>query len=129
MFRWLATYHWKALNKCYKLFFKPYLNRRFAPKIMGPQSCGNPNFGNFGSPNLRVPGQNDIWVLIPWPCTEYTIRGKVVASPKSWLWWVLWVHVCPRFVCAPKVFQLPTNQLVVWFVQVRVSNWLACQSS
>jgi hypothetical protein len=28
-----------------------------------------------------------------------------------------------------KVIQLRTNQLVVWFVQVRVSDWIACQSS
>jgi hypothetical protein len=28
----------------------------------------------------------------------------------------------PMVSCAPKMFQLRTNQLVVWFVQVRVSN-------
>jgi hypothetical protein len=33
------------------------------------------------------------------------------------------------FVRAPKELQLCTNQLVVWFVQVRVSNWLTCHSS
>jgi hypothetical protein len=27
----------------------------------GPLSHGGPNFGNFGTPNLRIPGQNDIW--------------------------------------------------------------------
>jgi len=31
----------------------------------------------------RLPGQNDIWVLVPWPGIEYIINGKVVASPKS----------------------------------------------
>jgi hypothetical protein len=36
--------------------------------------------------HLGVLGQNDIWVLVPWPYTKYTIRGKVVASPKSGLW-------------------------------------------
>jgi len=25
-------------------------------------------------------------VLVPWPGTKYTIRGKVVASPKSRPW-------------------------------------------
>jgi hypothetical protein len=30
-----------------------------------------------------LPRQNDIWVLVPWPGIEYTIKGKVVASPKS----------------------------------------------
>jgi hypothetical protein len=35
---------------------------------------------------MGVPGQNDIWVLVPWPGTEYTIRGKVVVSPEYGLW-------------------------------------------
>jgi hypothetical protein len=39
--------------------------------------------------HLGVWGQNDIWVLALWPCTKYTIRGKVVASPKSGPCWVL----------------------------------------
>jgi hypothetical protein len=116
---------WRRLQ----LYFKPHLNQSFAHKVMGFQSCESPNFGNFGTPNLRVPRQNDIWVLASWPCTKNTIKGKVVASPKSEPWWVLWVYVCPWLVVAPKVFQLCTNQLIVWFVQVYVSNWLAYQSS
>jgi hypothetical protein len=39
----------------------------------------------------------------------------VVASPKSGLWWVSWIQVCMWFILAPKVFQLCTNQLVIWF--------------
>jgi hypothetical protein len=62
-------------------------------------------------------------MLVPWPATEYTIRGKVVASPKFKPWWVLWVRICSWLVLAPKVLQLCTNQLVVWFMQVRVSDW------
>jgi len=37
----------------------------------------------------RVLGQNDIFVLAPWLGTENTIKGKVVVSPKSGLWWFL----------------------------------------
>jgi hypothetical protein len=33
-----------------KLFFRPHLNQRFTHKVMGPQSHGSPNFGNFGTP-------------------------------------------------------------------------------
>ncbi len=47
-----------------------------------------------------------------------------MASPKSELWWVLWVRVCPWLVLAPKVFQLCINQLVIWFMHVCVSDWL-----
>ncbi len=37
-----------------QLYFRPHLNWRFAHKVMGPQSRGNPNFGNFGTP-IRLP--------------------------------------------------------------------------
>jgi hypothetical protein len=33
-----------------QLFFKPHFNRRSIEKVMGPQSRGSPNFGNFGTP-------------------------------------------------------------------------------
>jgi hypothetical protein len=62
-------------------------------------------------------------MLVQWPSTKYTIKGKVVASPKSGPWWVLWIHVCLWFVRAPKALKLCINQLVVWFVQVHMSNW------
>jgi hypothetical protein len=43
-------------------------------------------------------------------------KGEGGGFPKSKPWWVLWIHVCLWLVCVPKVFQLRTNQLVVWFV-------------
>jgi len=98
---------WKGLE----FYFNPHFNRRSIRKIMGPQSHGSPNFGNV------------IWMWASWSGTKYTIRGKVVASPKSGSWWVLWVRVCPWFILAPKVFQLCTNQLVVWFC-VGPCEWL-----
>jgi len=59
-------------------------------------------FWEFRNSHLKVPIQNDIWVLALSPGIENTIRGKVVASPKSGPWWVLWIHVCPWFIYAPK---------------------------
>jgi len=35
---------------------------------------------------VGVPGQKAIWMWAPWRGAEYTIRGKVVASPKSGPW-------------------------------------------
>jgi hypothetical protein len=64
-----------------------------------------------------------------WLSTKNIIRGKVVASPKSEPWWVLWVCVCLCFVHALKVLQLCTNQLIIWFVQVRENNWPTCHWS
>jgi hypothetical protein len=48
---------------------------------MGFQSCGSPNFENFGTPNFGVPRQNDIWVQAPWPSINNIIKGKVVNPP------------------------------------------------
>ncbi len=55
---------------------------------MGPQNRKSPNFGNFGiqDSHLGVPGQINIWMLASWPCTKYTIKGKVMASPKFGPW-------------------------------------------
>jgi hypothetical protein len=115
----------KIFQQGLQLCLRPHLNQRSAHKVMGIQIHGNPNSENFETPNLGVPWQNNIWLLAPWPSIKNTIRGKVVASPKFGLWWVLWVHVCLWLVYAPKVLQLRINQLVVWFVQLRVNNWIA----
>jgi hypothetical protein len=90
----------------------------------GPPKLRESQLWEFRGSHLGVLGQNVIWMLVSWPATEYTIRGKVMASLKSGSWWVLWIWVCPSFVLTPKVFQLYTNQLVVGFMQVCVSDWL-----
>jgi hypothetical protein len=70
----------KSSRRWLQLYFRPHFNWRIAHKVMSLQSYEGPNFGNFKT-HLKIPGQNAIWVLVPWPNTEYTIRGKVVASP------------------------------------------------
>jgi hypothetical protein len=40
-------------------------------------------------------------------------KGEGGGFPKSGLWWVLWVWVCPWLILTPKMLQLCTNQLVV----------------
>jgi hypothetical protein len=74
--------HWKAFHEGYNFASILTSIRGFHKKLWGLQSHGSPNFGNFETSNLGVPGQNDIWVLAPWPDTKNNIRGKVVASPK-----------------------------------------------
>jgi len=113
----------KSSQQGLQLCFKPHFNQRSTQEFMGLQSCGSPNLGNFGTPNLGVLEQNDIWVQAPWPGIENIISEKVVASPKSRPWWILWIHVYMRLIHAPKMLQLRTNQLIVWFVHVRVNNW------
>jgi hypothetical protein len=94
-----------------QLCFRLHLNQRFAHKIMGLQSCESPNFKNFGTPTWESRDKMRSSI-------ENIIRGKVVASPKSGPRWILWIHVCSWLVHAPKVLQLCTNQLVVWYVQI-----------
>jgi hypothetical protein len=73
----LLEISWQGLQRCFGLHF----NQRFAQKDMGLQSCKSLKFGNFGTSNLGVPTQNDIWVQALWPSTKNTIMGKVVVSP------------------------------------------------
>jgi hypothetical protein len=68
----------------------------------GPPKSWRSQLWEFWDSHLGVLGPNDIWVPVPWPSIEYTIRGKVVASLKSGPWWVLWIHIRSWLVCAPK---------------------------
>jgi hypothetical protein len=61
--------------------------------------------GQFRDSPLGVPGQKAIRMWVPWNNTENTIWGKVVASPESGPWWVMWVQSCPWLVLAPRVLQ------------------------
>jgi hypothetical protein len=100
---------------------------KFAQDVMAFQSWGSLNFGNFEIFNLGVLGWNDIWMQPPWLITENIIRRKVVASLKFGSWWVLWVHVCPWLVRAPKVLQLALTNLLfdlcmsVWIIDPLVT--------
>ncbi len=83
--------------------------------------------GEFKDSHLGILGQNDIWVLVMWPCTKYNIRGKVMASPKSRPWWVLWICVHMWLVRAPKCSNYAlTNLLIslcrsVWVIDLLVN--------
>jgi hypothetical protein len=43
----------KRSQRGLKLWFKLHLNQRSAHKVMGPQSYGSLNFGNFGTPRTK----------------------------------------------------------------------------
>jgi hypothetical protein len=60
---------------------------------MGLQSLGSPVVRDFGTPTRESRERKAIWMWAPWRGPEYTIRGKVVASPKSGPWWILCVCV------------------------------------
>jgi hypothetical protein len=104
--------HWKALDKWYNFALDLISIKGLHIELWAPKVVGMPTLGISGFP-FGIPGQKDIWMWALWRGIEYTVRGKVVASPKSGLWWMLWVRGCPWLVLTPKVLQLCTNQLVV----------------
>jgi len=117
--RWHATYCWKDFDKGYNftldlMSIEGLHTKLWAPKIMGVLIVG-------------VSRQNDIWVLILWPGTKYTIRGKVMASPKSGPWWVLWICVCLQLVHVLKCFNYALTNLLfglcrsVWVIELFVN--------
>ncbi len=59
--RWHVKYCWETLDEGYDFTLDLTLIKGLK-KIMGLQSRKSPNFKNFGTSNLRVLGQNDIWV-------------------------------------------------------------------
>ncbi len=71
--RWCATYRWKALDKGHNFTLELISIEGLHTKLWALQSRRSPNYGNFEIP---------IWVLVLWLSTKYTIKGKVVASPK-----------------------------------------------
>jgi len=52
---------------------------------MGSKIAGIPIWAISGLP-LGVLGQKAIWISASWRGAEYTLRGKVVISPKSGPW-------------------------------------------
>jgi len=68
------------------IFLQISVQSEVLKNVMSFQSHKSPNFEKFGTLNLGVPGQNDIWVQATWPKTKNTIRGKVMAFPKLGPW-------------------------------------------
>jgi hypothetical protein len=111
MCRWCATYHWKDLNDCYNFALDLISIRGLNTKLWAPKVAGVPILGISGLP-FGVLGQNAIWMLNLWPGTKYTIKGKVLASPKSGPWWVLWVRICPWLILTQKCSSYAVTNLL-----------------
>jgi len=92
-----ATHRWKALKEIYKFALDLIPLGRLSEKLW---TCKV-----LGVQTGIVSGQITIRMYMPWSDAENTIWGKVVVSPKSRPWWVLWVQNCPWLILAPKVFQ------------------------
>jgi hypothetical protein len=98
-----------------QLCFRPHFNPRFACKVIGPQSRGSPNFGNFGTKCHLDVG------LVERHIVYY--KGEGGGFPEVRVMMSLVSLSCPWLVLASKMFQLCTNHLVlvlcrfVWVVE------------
>ncbi len=88
--RWHATYHWKALDKGYNFALDPITIRSLHAKLCAPKVVGISNVGIFGLP-LGSPGTKSHLDVAH--VERHKVYYKVVASPKSGPWWILWVRV------------------------------------
>jgi hypothetical protein len=116
-----ATYHWKALDEGYNFSLNFIAIKGLHVKLWAPKVVRILTVGITGLP-LGSPTTKCHLDVALWKDVENIIWGKVLASPKFGPWWVLWVWGCPWLVLAPKVFKLCTNQHVVWFVQIWMSE-------
>ncbi len=66
-----------------QLCFRPHCNRRSAKEVIRPQSPGSPGCRDFGTPTRESRERNAVWMQAPWRGTEYTTRGKVLASQRG----------------------------------------------
>jgi hypothetical protein len=86
--RWHATYCWKALDEGYNFALDLISIGGVHAKLWGPKIAR--------VPTLAISGTKcHLDVGLVERHRVYTIRGKVVASPKSGPWWILWVGICP----------------------------------
>jgi len=91
-YRRYATYCWKALDEGYN-FVEIASRSELCSQSYGAPKLWESQLWEFRDSHLGVPGQKVIWMWAPWRGAKYTIRGKVVASPKSGPWLVLCVRV------------------------------------
>jgi len=113
-----ATRRWKDLKESYNFGLDLVAIRLYSRELWAPKSLGTPTrtiSGQFRDSNLGVPGKSVIRMQLPQGAAENTIWGKVVASPESGPWWVLWVKVpvaCPN---TQGCSQMLINPFVVGF--------------
>jgi hypothetical protein len=128
MWRWHDTYHWKPLDKGYNLASNLTLIGGLHTKLWASKVT-----------KVSISRISRFQLRSPW--TKWHLGVGPVARHKEYYkgarWWFppslnhgeSWESMYALVRLAPKMFQLRTNQLVIWFVQVRVNNWFACHSS
>jgi len=105
-----------------QFFLRSHLHRRSTHKVMGPKFVGVPivkiSRFPFGSPMTK-------WHLGAGLVAKHIVyyEGEGGDFPQVRFVMSLMNPCLPMVRPCTKMLQLCTNQLVVWFVHVRVSNW------
>jgi hypothetical protein len=123
--RWCATYSWKAFDKGCNFSWDLVSIKGLHKKLWASKVMKVPILGISG---LLTWESREKWHLSVAPMANHRkyYKGEGGGFPKSVIWWILWICVCSWFVRALKMFQLCTNQLVLWFMEVHITNWPTC---
>jgi hypothetical protein len=126
--RWCVTYRWKDLDEGYNfasdfISIKDLNTKFWAPKVTRVIVVGISRLP-LGSPGTK-------WHLGVSPMVKHKVYYKGEGGSFPQIRAMVSLMSLSLLVARlyTKVFQLCTNQLVVWFVQVYVSKWIAYQFS
>jgi hypothetical protein len=98
-----------------QLCFKMHLDPRFARKVIGLQSCGSPNWCDFGTPTQESQERKTNLDVGFMASHRVYYKGEGGGFPQVWAVVSLVCSCYPWLVLAPKVLQLCTNHFV-WVV-------------
>jgi hypothetical protein len=120
--RWCVTYHWKALDEGYNFDSNLISIKGLHRKLCAPKVTWISTLGILGLPleNLRTKCHLDADHV---GMHRVYYKGEGDGFPQVRVVVNFVNPSCPRFVLAPKMFQLGINQLVFGFVHVRVNSW------
>jgi len=125
--RWHATYHWKALDKGYNFFSKLISIGGLHAKLWASKVTEvlilRISGLSFRSPETK-------WCLAVGPMAKHRVyyKGEGDGFPHVRVVVSFLSLCCSWLVRAPKCSNYALTNFV-WFVQVCVSDWIACQSS
>ncbi len=107
-----------------QLFLKPHLNQRFEHKVMGPQSWEVVGVPTLGISRLPLGSRGTKCHLDVGPVARHKVyyKGEGVGFPQVRAMVSFVSPSLPVVHLNTKMFQLCSNQLVVWFVHVCVSD-------
>ncbi len=123
--KWRATYRWKAIDEGYNFALDLISIKGLHTKLWAPKFMEVPTLGILGLP-LGSLGTK--WHLGVGPVARHKVYYKGEGGGFPQIQVVMSLMSLCLLVVRPctKLLQLRTNQLVVWFVQVRVSNRIIC---